>query len=626
MPDEILKEAQDRFRDSQDGSDFNRQDYEADVRFAQLADQWPANIRKTREQEGRPCLTVNKLPTFTNAVANEARQNRPSIKISPVDNGADEDTAEVIGGLVRSIGRASNEDVAFDTAIDQAVSGGMGFFQIDLDYAHADTFEMEARIKRIPNALMVHWDVSSTEADASDWEYAFVSDFHAEEQFKALYPKAAPVSFEGGDGKEDVSYWLDGDKIRVADYWQRIRKTRDLILFELQDGTRRPIREEQLPIMARAVGEALGFDVAGINDDELAALYVQHVGMTEIDRREAEYYEVKKRVISGVEVLDEQDWPGSMIPICPVWGREVILDGKRHFRSLIRDAKDPQAMVNFWRSASTELVALAPRAPWVGPKGFIPEGDEEIWATANTRSHATLEYDPTAGAAPQRTPFAGIPAGAIQEALNASDDMKAIIGIYDTQKDYPSASGRAILARERKGDTANFHFIDNLSRAIRYAGQCLVEIIPSVYSERESIRILGDDMREKVVRLTQEEGGGLVDEDGKRALYNLSVGKYDVTVSSGPSYATQREEAREFLMELMRQVPGAAEFLGDIALDHMDFPGAQEAADRLRKAMEMRGAIPPKGGAAQMPGQQQMPMGDQIRPEAAIPQQMQGGG
>jgi hypothetical protein len=240
-------------------------------------------------------------------------------------------------------------------------------------------------------------------------------------------------------------------------------------------------------------------------------------------------------------------------------------------------------MFNFWRSASTEIVALAPKAPFIGPKGFVPKGQEQKWASANNRSHAYLEYE--GNMAPQRQPFPGVPAGMIQESVNASTDMQDVTGIYPAAIGAKSneTSGKAILARERQGDTANFHFIDNLNRAIEYAGRVLVEIIPSVYSPRETIRILGEDSSEKVVKLTQEAGGSLKQGiDGQQRLYNLSVGKYDVTVSSGPSFATQREETRETLIEIMRAVPAAANFVGDVLLDHMDFVGADKVAKRLK--------------------------------------------
>lgn len=574
----VITDALERFKESQDGSSFNRDAAYEDIAFARMAEQWPEKIKKLREEEGRPCLTINKLPAFIRQVVNDSRQNKPGIKVSPVDNGADVNTAEVIGGIIRAVERGSNAEIAYDTAIDHAVSGGFGFFRIAIDYVHAESFDLEARIERIPNPLMVHWDVNSTEFDASDWDYAFVSDFLTEDQFEQRYPKAAKVSFEG-DSRDATSYWLEDDKIRVAEYWLRSEKKAQLVM--LSNGI--VVREDQMPGMAQSLLQAGGIDLGPAGDEELVRAVMEVTGVTELRRRETTLHEVTRRIMSGVEVLEEDKWPGSTIPICPVWGEEVYLDGRRHFRSMVRDARDPQSMFNFWRTASTELVALAPKAPWVGPKGFVPKGQEAKWQTANNRSHAYLEYD--GQTPPQRQPFAGIPAGAVQEALNASDDIKAIIGIYDSSLGARSneTSGRAILARQREADVSNFHFIDNLARAIRYAGRVLVEIIPAVYGARQTIRILGEDRKEQVVTLTQEGDASFQEgPEGGPALYNINVGKYDVTVSTGPSYATQREETREVLIEIMRNVPQSAPFIGDVLMEHMDFVGADKVAKRLQ--------------------------------------------
>jgi len=559
----VIQEALERFRESEDGTSFSRTAAHEDIKFARLGEQWPDNVKKSRQEEGRPCLTINKLPSFIRQVVNDSRQNKPAIAVHPVDNGADKDTAEVIGGLIRAIER-NGADVAYDTAIDHAASGGFGFFRIGIDYCHEDSFDMEARIERIANPLMVHWDPTSTMFDASDWGFGFISDLLSEEEFEAKYPKADKVSFEG-DAKDIMGLWLQDEKIRVAEYWLREEKERTI--YQLSNG--QVVRKDQFT-------------------DEIKAL-LELQGVKVQRERLSKYYEVTRRVMSGVEVLKEEPWPGSSIPICPVWGEEIMVDGKRHFRSMIRDAKDPQTMFNFWRSATTELVALAPRAPWVGPKGFVPKGQEAKWQTANNRSHAYLEYEPSPnGAAPRREAFAGVPAGALQEALNASDDMKAIIGIYDASLGARSneTSGRAILARQKEADVSNFHFIDNLSRAIQYAGRVLVEIIPSVYSARQTVRILGDDMKEKVIKLTTEGQGSYGSQpqpaNGEERLYDLSIGKYDVTVKTGPSFSTQREETRETLIEIMKQIPGAAPILGDVLMEAMDFPGADVVAKRLK--------------------------------------------
>lgn len=631
MPDEIIKDALERFKDAEDGTSLNREDYLRDVRFARLGDQWPEAVRKLREAEGRPALTINRLPSFIRQVTNEARQNKPGIKVSPVDNGADEDTAEIIQGLVRHIERRSHADVSYDTATDHAVSGGFGFFRIGIEYAHDDSFDLEAVIERIANPLMVHWDPNTTRYDSADWEFAFVSDWLSEDEYEARYPKKSTHSFQG-DRRDAVNYWLQGDQIRVAEYWLRESVTRKLLL--LSDG--RAIRQDVLGKAAQETAEASGF--GKMTEDQALTGYLGLMDLQVLREREVEAKVVKRHVINADEVLEEDSWPGSAIPICPVWGDEVIVDGRRHFRSMVADAIGPQQMYNFWRSATTELVALAPRNPWLVEENSLPvDGRErDKWGTANTRSHAYLSYA-QGRQRPERMNFASIPTGAMQEAMTAVDDMKATTGIYDASLGAQGneTSGRAILARQREGDISNYHFVDNLNRAIAAAGQILVEIIPAVYGVRQSVRILGEDMREKVVTLTQEDGGSQDEEpamDGGERLYNLSVGRYDVTVDSGPNYATQREEAREVFLELIRARPELGPILGDLLLERMDFQGADEAAERLRlllppqvqQQLGMAPAAPimPGQGGPMMPGQPDpMQQGGGPMPQQPMPGQ-----
>ena len=353
--DDALKVALDQFKESEDGTTENRKDAYDDIRFARLSDQWPDEVKKVREQEERPCLTINRMPAFIRQVVNESRQNKPGILVRPVDNGADVDTAQVISGLIRSIERRSHAEVAYDTAIDHAVTAGFGFFRIGIDYVDENSFDLECRIHRISNPLQVHWDISSTAFDASDWDYGFISDLLSEEQFERRYPNAGKVDFEG-DTRGDAGRWLDGDRIRIAEYWSRTEGTRRLLL--LSNGS--VVRTDHVPKMAREMMASVRIEPGKVSDDDLIAYYLDQTGAEVVRERDATYHDVKRRILSGVEVLEEEDWPGSMIPICPVWGEEVVSDGYRHFRSMIRDAKDPQRMFNFWRSASTELVALAP--------------------------------------------------------------------------------------------------------------------------------------------------------------------------------------------------------------------------------------------------------------------------
>jgi hypothetical protein len=563
------KEALELFRESEAGSSEIRERALEDIKFGRMGVQWPETMARTRRDEGRPCLTINRMPSFIRRVVNDARQNKPSISVHPVDDGGDYDTAQVIGGLIRSIERGSNAALAYDTAIDHACSGGFGFFRITTDYCHPMSFDQEARIERVANPFSVHWDINSTAFDASDWRYAFVSEMLTEDAFKSRHKKAKPVSWQEGLG-EDWEGWASDDAVRVAEWWERKEYSRKIVL--LSDGRVLPEEDLKNPI-----------EIApGVRLPLKDALAFQ--GVTIARERESQAFKVMRRMISGVEVLSEEEWPGTMIPICPVWGEEVMYRGKREFRSLIRDARDPQAMMNFWRSASTELVALAPRAPWLVPMGGIPPEEMTKWDTANTRSHAYLYYDGSAGPMPQRQAFAGVPAGALQEALNAQDDMKSVMGIFDAALGARGneTSGRAILARQRESDTSTFHFIDNMARAIQYAGRVLIDIIPALYNERQTVRILGEDEAPRVARLVASNGEPPSEGDPDGKIYDLSVGTYDVTVRVGANYQTQREEAAAALTELSRAYPPAAAIIGDLIVKNMDWPGADEAAERIQ--------------------------------------------
>ena len=620
MAEDDIKLAKEMFDESIVGSDFNRKAALEDIRFARLSEQWDSDVAATRKASGRPCLTINRLPGFIRQVVNDAPQAKTGVRVSPVDGGADKATAEVIQGIIRHIERRSVAEIAYDTAIDHAVTNGFGFFRLGIDYVHEMSFDMELKIQRVANPLMVYWDTASVEYDASDWRYAFVSEYMPEDDFESRFPDSPKTSFSGAS--EGITGSLLENHIHTVEWWRKDMEPFDLVAIRGLDGQIQVMPEDELPKVARAImaqdPASAGMLEQARDEDVVSA--VMALGFEEVRRRRSERASVRRLLLSGDEVLEEIEWPGRTIPICPVWGDEVIVDGKRHFRSMIRDAKDPQAMMNFWRSATTELVALAPKSPWLIEENALPTDEDELekWATANTRNHEYLTWNAAQGSPmPSRTAFAGIPAGALQEAQLAQDDIKAIIGIYDSSLGARSneTSGRAIMARQREADVSNFHFIDNLNRAIQYAGKCMVDALPSVTSGLQVMRILGEDGKEEFIRLQSNQDGlspGEMDETGEQKIYNLNTGTYDVSVDAGPSYATQREEAREVMMELGRSVPAFWSVAADIFMRNLDFQGSDELVERLaplvQGQLQKMGAPPP--GAPQQPGAQppQQPM------------------
>lgn len=577
-PDDLLAAAKKAFALAEEHETDNRQSYKDDILFVRAREQWPESIRKQREAEGRPCLTIDKLGPVIRQVVNDSRQNKPSIKVHPVDSKGDPETAEIINGLIRNIEYTSNADVAYDTAVECAVAGGFGYIRVGLDYAYDDSFDLDINIQRVANPLSVYPDPHSTAADSSDWNVAFVVDRIPRDTFKDQYPNATVTDWDS-DAWMDSGDWLDSDGVLVAEWW-----TRELYEKTIVKATNGAVYDEK----DLTEDPDLKFGV----DTGLIVLATDKRGQP--IRRVTKCYRVMQRIMTGAEILSEREWPGKYIPIIPVYGDEFWIDGKRFLRSLINGAKDAQQMLNFWRTSGTELVALAPRVPYIGPKGAF-DHDQERWNTANTKSHAYLEY--TGAQPPQRQPLdSGVAAGSMQEALNASDDIKAITGMYDASLGARSneTSGRAIMARQREGDVSTFHFIDNLARAIRHTGRVIIDLIPSVYDAPRIVRVIGEDgsqtaqtVNQEAPQIDKQTGEPKVDERGQAvmALHDLTAGKYDLTVSTGPNYTTMRQETAEQMTQFIQAYPAAAPIIGDILVKSLDWQGADEIAERLKKML-----------------------------------------
>lgn len=554
----ILAELRAFKKECEEADGHNREAMEDDLRFLEGHGQWDERIKASREADGRPCLTINKLPQYVNQVANEIRQSRPSIKVRPVDSNSDPEKAKLLEGLIRNIEYVSKADQAYDTAGFYAVAGGFGAIMVETAYADDDGFEQDIRIRRVRNPMTVFIDPHSNEADGSDMTKALVTSVMPLKAFKKKYPKAATTSpVEGGEWAD----WYTSDSVRLAEYWTREQVSRPIAL--MQDGSVLPADEADPALI--------------------------------VSKRNALTWKVTYRLCTGGEVLEEKTWPGKYIPIVPVYGEEVDINGKVYRRGLIRNAKDSQRMYNYWRTTATELVALAPKAPMLVTDKQI-EGREQEWATANTAPLPYLTYtpDPQAGM-PQRIEPASVPQGVFTEAQVAVDDMKSVTGIYDASLGARGneTSGRAILMRQREGDNATFVYPDNVARAIAQVGRIVVDLIPKIYDTARMVRVLGIDGTEEIVGVNQPSLSGLIND--------LTIGKYDIVVESGPSYATKRLEAAETMMQFVQAQPQLAPIIGDLIAKNMDWPGADKIAERLT-AM-----LPPQLQALEQDGQQQLP-------------------
>lgn len=569
--DDYLELARQRFQRCVESENEYRNIALDDLNFYN-SDQWPDYVKAQREADHRPCLTINRIPQFVHQVSNSIRQQKPSPKVAPVDDTGDPQTAEVFQGIIRHIEQQSNAAAVRSYASWYAIVCGRGYYRILTKYPDPYTMDQEIYIQRVKNPATVYFDPSAQEPDYSDAQYAFIVEDLTEEEFKAQYPGKPLASAEEyrstGDG--DPGWRRDGG-VRIAEYFHV--DTQPIEIAMLEDGTVLPLA--QIP-----------------------PEYYQLI----TGRRTADMPVVSWCKIDGQQKLEEGTWPGRYIPIIPVLGEEYDIDGKTQLVGMVRNAKDPQRMLNYWESAKTETIALAPRVPWVVAEGQI-ENHEQEWAQANVRNFAYLQYKPRSVGQdlvppPQRQVYEP-PVQAITMAeAQAVDHLKATTSVYDASLGNRSneTTGIAIKQRQMQGDTANYHYLDNLATAVTHETRILVDLIPKIYSRPGRVaRILGEDGSRKSVVLNQEfnEGGAL-------KIYDLNAGRYDVVAEIGPSYATKREESADGMLGFAQVAPELVPRYADLYVQAQDWPMANEIANRVRPP-----DVPPPGGESPIPPQAQ---------------------
>lgn len=553
----------------------NRAEALDDVRFC-AGDQWPVDVQNSRVLESRPCLTINKVDAYVRQICNQIRQQRPRIKVQGMNNEADAKLAEILSGVCRHIEYQSSADVAYDTAAEYAVKMGWGYFRVTTDYVSDDSFEQEIYIRPIDNPFTVYFDPNSQLPDGSDAERCLITTVVSKKQFRAMYPgKDDGQGFTSrGTGDSDAE-WVTKEDVRIAEYFYTVRTPVKLVL--LSDGT--SVFEDELPT-PEVLAEA---------------------GITIIERRDTYKKQIKWCKLTAMEVLEETDWAGKFIPVIPVYGQTAVIDAKHKKFGLVRMAKDPQRMYNYWTTALTESVALAPKAKWLLAEGQ-DEGHENEWAQANIKAMPVLRYKQTdtegrPAPAPTRLQPEPPPAGIVTATQGMSNDLMTVVGIYDpSQLPQGNMSGKAIAGQQQQVDMVNFHYYDNLTRSIAQCGRIILDLIPKIYDTERVMRIIGADEKPEIITLNQR----VTDEEGvEKILNDVSVGRYDVVMDTGPGFATKRGEAVEAMMTLLAADPNLMATAGDLIFRNMDFPGAEIIADRLAAAnplaqIDEKSDIPPQ--------------------------------
>lgn len=527
-------------------------------------EQWDSAAKSARAN--RPMLTIDRTSQFVRQVTGDIRQMRPSVTVVPVADGAKQETAEVIEGLFRYIENRSEAQEAYYKAADHQVAAGMGAWRVATEYASGKSFDQEIAILPVLDPLSIVWDPDAQLSTREDALFCFVPIDLSRDAFKARYPDATEEEFSFDSTHPAWTGWRTDDSIRVAEYW--FKEPSKVRLVTLDSGKTIEIATPE---------DAQKIDGAVVRDEV----------------REA--HRVMRAVISEGQVLEKAEiWPGRFIPIIPVVGEEIGLGKRVERRGIVRPMKDSQRSLNYHSSMQAEIVALQPKAPFVGTEDNFA-AYETMWREANTSNRPYLIYKPdpmNGGVAPQRMQPPVSSQGIAEGIDRATADMQAISGIYPAALGAQSneTSGKAINARAREADTGTYHFIDNFSRAIRYTGRVVVDLIPHVYDAERVIRIAAADGKMKTIEVNKPQQIQVAGENEEieavgSVLNDVTVGVYDVVCQSGPSYSTKREEAREGMMQFMQTMPQAAQLIVDYIAKMQDWPYADDIAERLEKTL-----------------------------------------
>lgn len=507
--------------------------------------QWEERDYNSRVNNQLPALTVDQLSQFVHQVANDIRINTPTINIIPTGAESDVKTAEIYKGLIKNIEYSSNADNAYDTAALNSIRTGIGFIRIDHDYVDDTSFDQHILIKRVVNPLCCWIDKNSIEIDGRDADHGTILDEISVKEFKRLYPDFEPICFTEDNGKVSD----DNATIKVAEHFYIEKKT--VTIGANPDGSVVELASGQKAEKTRKVTKRI----------------------------------VKRVKLSGNDILEETTFPGEHIPLVPVYGEELWINGERQLLSLIRKSKDAQRMHNYHKSVWAELLMNAPKGTWVAPAGQI-ENYAESWTNPHKSKILLFDAMDVNGnpypQAPQYVPPAQVPAAFITAAQSSVDDIKATMGMYGAALGQQSneTSGRAINARKQEGDVATFHFSDNLYKSVCQLGRVIVSMIPIIYDTPRLLQIIGMEEEPQMVGVN-----GMQAEQQEHTI-NLTKGKYDVKVIAGASYTTLRQEAMQALQSTFQSAPELMNVMGDLYFKNADFAGAQAMAERMKKVID----------------------------------------
>lgn len=552
-----LKEIRDAYSDYSSELKEIQEEGQTDMRYV-AGDPWEPEDRAAREEAGRPCISPDEIGQYLNQTSNNIRENPRAIQINPVGDGANDKLANSRQSLTEGIEYRCNAQDAYLTAFDNMINRSYGFARVSTRYLPG-SMNQEICIKPIPNPDQVIYNPNYRMSDGSDIEDLFVADFMAKKKFKQKYGKARPESFST-EGMVEAPSWIRENYVVVSEYWKIHQDLRTLLLIDSPTGPQE-IYEDELKEMLS------GRDRNG----KFATLRDQ---VKVIRERKEEIPRVVQYITNGLDILEEVPWAGSRIPICACFGKQLFLNrgagAKRILLSMVRLARDPQMMMAYYASQEAEEAGMTPKAPFIGYKGQF-DSNSEVWETINKVVRAYIEVDPIVdGASNQVLPLPTRPAFepnfqayemAKESARRSVQASMGIAALPTAAQRQNEKSGVALEKVQTMEAIGAFHFTDNYDKFLQNVGFQVNELIPIIYDTQRTEPIRKPDGTHATLHVVGNTSHPLSD-SGTYEVQGLpeehlhtGQGKYDVTVSTGPSYQSQREAQSDFVDLLLDKMP-----------------------------------------------------------------------
>jgi hypothetical protein len=512
------------------------------------------NPQEITARGSRPSYSFNQLPKFGRQVINDQWQNVPQIKYIPKTD-ADVEKAEILEDMVREVQSQGCAQTAYKMAIASQVNMGWGYFAFATDYDNDESNDQNIYIREIPNTFQVYDDPACRKQDRSDRRFLIevedlpLTEFNRRENREYARDELQSV------GSEYPSWATMGENlVRVGHYW-RMEYDKETVWFNKETGEKVTEKPKD----------------------------VQNYNERVIKKPRVMYYKCTAK-----EKLEGRKWQGSHIPYCFVEGNKTVVNGKTYLTGIYEDMISTQVLFNYATNTAIELAESAPISPFIVPLRGVKQL-EKYYDTVNRKNYAYLPYNDI--------DENGLPIAPPQRLQNGADLSSAVALIqmaeqnfYGTSGIYPASlgqqsnekSGKAILARQREGDVSTSNYADTFRRALLYGGIIFQDLSKKIYDSTREIQVMSEDKKTRVVKINQKYKDP---KTGKVIEYDMTKGEMGVAITTGPSFTTKREEARESQLALFQAAPQAMLPALPMIIRSQDWPNSDKTADAVERGL-----------------------------------------